>query len=98
MLRPLRMRLLALSLPLVVFAGDAGFGASRQPGHGGEPPRAVVAAALQQVQFVPNLGQWDAEVRYAAFGDTLGWLHDDGFTLRLERWTPPASDAVRGPR
>jgi hypothetical protein len=57
------------------------------------PAAAAVATTLAQQQFVPNLGQWDAEVRFAAFGDTLGWLHDDGFTVRFERWSAAASSA-----
>ncbi len=47
------------------------------------------SAAVGAVRFVPNRGQWHDDVRYAAIGDTAGWLHDDGFTLRFERWSAP---------
>ncbi len=43
-----------------------------------------------QLQFVPNLGQWAGDssaVRFVALGDTAAWLHDDGYTLRFERWS-----------
>ncbi len=53
-------------------------------------PRARAAARPARptdLQFVPNRGQWAPEVAYGVLGDTAGWLHDDGFTLRLERWT-----------
>jgi hypothetical protein len=49
------------------------------------------AAALRATRFVPNRGQWPSEVRYAALGDTMGWLHDDGFTVRHERWSEVAA-------
>ncbi|MGK0202227.1 MAG: hypothetical protein ACI9S9_001293 [Planctomycetota bacterium] len=50
-------------------------------------------AGVNQLQFVPNRGQWasassDDLVRFAVLGDTTGWLTDDGYTLRLERWSP----------
>ena len=51
------------------------------------------------LQFVPNRGQWDAAVRFAAVGNTAGGLHDDGFTLRYERWSAPAASVhnrIRG--
>lgn len=51
------------------------------------PASAPTAAAVGQLQFVPNFGQWDAQVRFGVLGDTLGWLTDDGFTLQLERWS-----------
>lgn len=51
-------------------------------------------AAVHELQFVPNVGQWDPAVRFAAVGDTAAWLHDDGFTLRYERWSATAGDAV----
>jgi hypothetical protein len=55
---------------------------------------------LQAVRFVPNLGQWSPEVRYAVLGDTAGWLHDDGFTVALRRWparhAPAAALAAAG--
>jgi hypothetical protein len=50
-------------------------------------------ASVKQLQFVPNRGQWavpansDDQVRFAVLGDTTGWLHDDGYSLRLERWS-----------
>jgi len=55
---------------------------------------AVARAAVAAVRFVPNLGQWHEDVRYASLGDTAGWLHDDGFTLRYERWRQPADAAA----
>jgi len=60
----------------------------------GAPPalRAAAAAAIARVQFVPNVGQWDEQVRFAALGETTGWLHDDGFTLRFERWQARSDD------
>ena len=52
-----------------------------------------------QLQFVPNQGQWTGTsggVRYVALGDTAAWLHDDGYTLRFERWTEEGpGDPVR---
>jgi len=47
-------------------------------------------AQSDQLQFVPNRGQWSnaaANVRFVALGDTAAWLHDDGYTLRFERWS-----------
>lgn len=58
-----------------------------------EPRSELPLAAIKQLQFVPNHGQWSApsdssdQVRYAVLGDTTGWLHDDGYSLRLERWS-----------
>ena len=52
------------------------------------PMRSSPACAVP-LQFVPNRGQWDESVRFAAIGNTAGWLHDDGFTLRYERWSSP---------
>jgi hypothetical protein len=55
-----------------------------------KPPAGAATRAnalLADLQFVANQGQWDDEVRYAVLGDTAGWLHDDGFTLRFERWS-----------
>ncbi len=54
--------------------------------------RDAAVAAMARVQFVPNVGQWDEQVRFTAFGDTTGWLHDDGFTLRFERWQSRSDD------
>lgn len=55
---------------------------------------AAPLAGIKQLQFVPNRGQWSSpgcdqrdQVRFAVLGDTVGWLHDDGFSLRLERWS-----------
>lgn len=60
---------------------------------------ASATATVNALRFVPNLGQWNDAVRFAALGDTAGWLHDDGFTLRFERWASPADpDAAREPR
>lgn len=64
-------------------------GAAGLPGQ--QAPMAAMAASTPGVQFVPNRGQWHADVRFAAVGDTVGWLHDDGFTLRYERWSEPAA-------
>ena len=63
-------------------------------------PATLPLAGVNQLQFVPNRGQWPAasatdasntdirnQVRYAVLGDTAGWLHDDGYTLRFERWS-----------
>jgi len=55
-------------------------------------------AALGDLQFVENRGQWRDDVRFAALGDTTGWLHDDGFTLRLERWSAPDDDTSNARR
>ena len=49
---------------------------------------------MATLQFVPNRGQWHDEVRFCALGDTAGWLHDDGFTLRFERWSNEPSSAL----
>ncbi len=55
---------------------------------GAAPARPAGALARpSDLQFVPNQGQWAGEVAYGVLGETVGWLHDDGFTLRLERWT-----------
>lgn len=48
-----------------------------------------------QLQFVPNFGQWagdSSSVRFVALGDTAAWLHDDGYTLRFERWSKEEKD------
>lgn len=61
--------------------------------------QARAGAALRSTRFVPNVGQWDDEVRCAVLGQTVGWLHDDGFTLRCERTPPrPAADDLVGVR
>lgn len=49
------------------------------------PAAARVADSLAAVRFVPNRGQWRADVRYAVLGSTTGWLHDDGFAVRFAR-------------
>lgn len=52
-------------------------------------------AKSDQLQFVPNHGQWSNEatdVRFVALGDTAAWLHDDGYTLRFERWSEEDRD------
>ncbi|MBL8751907.1 MAG: hypothetical protein JNK15_01295 [Planctomycetes bacterium] len=61
------------------------------------PVAPAVADTLAAVQFVENRGQWDPAVRFAALGDTAGWLLDDGFTLRFERWAPAATGDRSGP-
>jgi hypothetical protein len=58
--------------------------------------RPALAAALRQCEFVPNRGQWAEAVRFGVFGDSMGWLHDDGFTLRHERWQ--IDDDTTGPK
>lgn len=47
--------------------------------------RAAARGTVEAVRFVPNRGQWVAEVAFGVLGDTSGWLHPDGFTVRLER-------------
>ncbi|MCA8953244.1 MAG: SBBP repeat-containing protein [Planctomycetes bacterium] len=54
-------------------------------------PPASARAELAATRFVENRGQWSDEVRYAVFGSTAGWLHDDGFTLRFARHEARAS-------
>lgn len=44
---------------------------------------ARAAAAAQR--FVPNHGQWPAEVAFAVLGDSPAWLHGDGHTVQLVR-------------
>lgn len=81
------MRPITLVLPLVVVAGLAV--SSRDPARRSmpsDPGTAPFGARPRAAEFVPNLGQWHADVRYAVLGGTVGWLHDDGFSLRLERW------------
>lgn len=94
------MRTFVLILPLLAAVGDAGRrGAVPSAAAAPAPPvRAAATSSLHQVQFVPNLGQWDDAVRFCVLGDTIGWLHDDGFTLRLERWTGPSADEPTGSR
>lgn len=48
-------------------------------------------AALAQTRFVENRGQWDDAVRFAVLGRSVGWLHDDGFTVRFARELPNAA-------
>ncbi|MBK8099601.1 MAG: hypothetical protein IPK26_21040 [Planctomycetes bacterium] len=56
------------------------------------PPAPV---GLHELRLVPNLGQWDPEVRFAVHGaDARAWIHADGFTMRLERWAPRDGDAA----
>jgi hypothetical protein len=66
------------------------------------PKAPAITDTIAAVQFVPNLGQWDPQVRFVALGDTAGWLHDDGFTVRFERWSARPSNetggAAPGPR
>lgn len=81
------MRPSLLVVPLVVVAGSAApFPGSIARAPVAPPAGAVASADARGAQFVPNLGQWHRDARYAVFGDTVGWLHDDGFSLRLERW------------
>jgi hypothetical protein len=46
---------------------------------------ASARALIHAARFVPNRGQWDPEVAFGVLGNTSGWLHRDGFTVRLER-------------
>lgn len=62
------------------------------------PAATAVADTLAAVRFVPNQGQWASAVRYAVLGDTLGWLHDDGFSVRFERWDARAEGPHVRPR
>ncbi|MEO6594944.1 MAG: hypothetical protein ABIP94_09355, partial [Planctomycetota bacterium] len=88
------------SVPRLVVASDAqcpieGCGSGSPEGGLAQDglSHALVGAALGQLKFVPNRGQWHDAVRFTALGDTIGWLHDDGFTLRFERWTRPAQES-----
>lgn len=85
MRRPTLLPLLLLLPLLGSFAQRSG-----PSGRPEAPPpaasRVAAAAAMQRLHFVPNVGQWHEAVRFAALGDTTGWLHDDGFSLRFERW------------
>ncbi len=90
-----------LPSPSLVLAAACSLGAVAAAQSGAEPasastavPRPAAAACAVPLQFVPNRGQWDAAVRFAAVGNTAGWLHDDGFTLRYERWSAPAASAA----
>jgi len=81
----------ALSLALLAALGPLRPGSSPatapaadllRPPHGGV---ASAARTVQAVRFLPNLGQWTREVAYGVLGETAGWVHGDGFTLRLAR-------------
>lgn len=85
----LRMRPLAVLLPLLVAASAA---PAPEPPWPSAPPSRAALASLRATQFVPNLGQWGESVRFGVFGDAMGWLHDDGFSVRLERWSAPATE------
>ncbi len=84
--------LAAVGLMLVLVAprpvpGSGGVAASVAPQPG--PDRSTrVGTSLRATRFVPNHGQWPNEVRAAVLGETVGWIHDDGFTLRHERAAP----------
>ena len=80
------MRPLAVLLPLLVAASTVP--APESSSTPAPSPHAALAP-LRATQFVPNLGQWGESVRYGVFGDGMGWLHDDGFSVRLERWSAP---------
>ena len=99
------MRLYVFAIVAAV-AGTVAFGGSDQAGQApfvdefrGAPR--LPLASVKQLQFVPNHGQWevpansDDEVRFAVLGDTTGWLHDDGYSLRLERWS---QEDIRNPQ
>ena len=97
------MRLLAILCALFAVTlgvGDAGpaRGQTPMPSNAARAGTAAVEATLDQVQFVPNRGQWAEAVRFAAIGDSMAWLHDDGYTLRFERWSAPRPDDRRTPR
>lgn len=88
----MRWPLTSILLLATVALGVVSWSAAPMPpatGAGQPVDRVAAAAAVTAVRFVPNRGQWHDEVRYAAIGDTAGWLHDDGFTLRFERWREP---------
>lgn len=98
--------LAAVGLLLAPDSSRAVFGA----GDGVPPPAPIdaaptraarVDAGLRATRFVPNVGQWCEEVRGVVLGETVGWIHDDGFTLRYERASarPPvqAPDAMHAP-
>lgn len=60
----------------------------------GDAPRGATAgpeATLRALRFLPNRGQWDPAVRYRALGSSQAAVHDDGFTVRFERWSAPDS-------
>jgi len=80
------MRPLAVLLPLLVAAS-----AVPTPLCLSVPRSQAALSSLRATQFVPNLGQWDESARFGVFGDAMGWLHDDGFSVRLERWSAPAA-------
>ncbi|MBX3463531.1 MAG: hypothetical protein KF830_10195 [Planctomycetes bacterium] len=100
MRRPLALLLPAATLgALALLPWPAPMPSTR--GNSGAAAREAPAATLAALRFVPNMGQWHDEVRYAALGDTAGWLHDDGFTLRFERWDAAGAaeaGAAAGPR
>lgn len=59
--------------------------------------RAAAGAAIGAPRFVPNRGQWSPEVEFGVVGDTAGWIHRDGFTLRFERRSARARVRAEGP-
>lgn len=62
-------------------------------------PERAARGTVDTTRFVPNRGQWAPEVAFGVLGDTSGWLHTDGFTVRLERrdWRGVGQrDAQRG--
>ena len=63
----------------------------------------VVAAPRTPPTFVPNRGQWDERVRFAArSGAMTAWFTDTGWTLAVEqqvrqsRWVDGGEDRRRG--
>jgi hypothetical protein len=88
--------LLPAALLLLASTSTAPVGAEAGDAAAAQAPAAgpALAAALRQCEFVPNRGQWPTAVRYGVFGDSMGWLHDDGFTLRYERWQSADDDAA----
>ncbi|MCR9247830.1 MAG: hypothetical protein NXI31_22610 [bacterium] len=87
--------LLAGAVALVLFPIPAETLVSTPPEATAASPVPVVANAAQQnldaARFVPNRGQWHADVRFGVLGSTAGWLHDDGFTVRFARHEHRAS-------
>lgn len=87
------MRPLAVLLPLLAAASTV---PTPEPSWPSAPSSRAALASLRATQFVPNHGQWGESARFGVFGDAMGWLHDDGFSVRLERWSSPVADGAQG--
>lgn len=90
--------LLSMSVALVVGLALRPRESAHDSPAGACPSRPDVARSLQATRFLPNQGQWDPQVRYAVLGETTGWVHDDGFTLRFARRGPRDDGPERRPR